>query len=54
MKIDIDSMYTDRIEQIEKDLRKEYYKGAIKDKCKIAVLLQEKKRLLSYIGDEKK
>lgn len=46
MKINIDEINKDRIEQIEEDLMKEYRKGKRKDKCKIHILLHEKDRIL--------
>ena len=46
MKITWDKMYKDRLEQIETDLKKEYYKrGPRKNKSIIAKLLQEKERI---------
>ena len=44
-KLNINDLYNGRLEQIEKDLKKEYYKGHRKSRMKIALLLQEKSRI---------
>lgn len=49
LKFDIDKIYRDRIEQIDIDVKKEYYRGKRKDKHKIYILLSEKERLLKLI-----
>lgn len=45
VKIDVNEMYKNRIEQIKHDLQQEYYKGKRKNKKKVAKLLEEKERL---------
>lgn len=43
-------MYSERLEQIEIDLRKEYKKGNKKNKQAIAQLLSEKEKINSIIN----
>lgn len=50
MKLNVDDLYNGRLEQIELELKKEYYKGHRKNKSKIAKLLQEKKRIADNMG----
>lgn len=52
MKLDINEINRDRIEQIDLSLKKEYRKGKRKDKCKIQRLLDEKDRLLKLLDSQ--
>lgn len=45
VKISANDMYKNRIEQINHDLKQEYYKGKNKSKSKIKKLSEEKERL---------
>jgi hypothetical protein len=49
LKFNINKIYKDRIEQIDIDLKKQYYRGKRKDKHKIYELLSEKDRLLKLL-----
>jgi hypothetical protein len=49
-KIRIEDFYRERLDQIRIDLRKEYYKGNNKDKRKVALLLNERKKLQNILG----
>lgn len=52
-KISAKLMFTERLNQIEEDLKKQYRKGAKKDKGIIAALLEEKNQINSIINKNK-
>lgn len=52
-KIDVKMIYSERLNQIDMDLKKEYRRGTRKDKQTIAKLLHEKGRLEKIINNSK-
>lgn len=51
MKIRIDDLYYCRLEQIEIELKQQYYKGKIRNNLRIGQLIKEKKDLQSRLNE---